>query len=86
MTIKHLQISRIQKLGGKGSEFKAVATPELAECACCGRKIRNLHHMTNGDVLGSECAYWFQDNGYRMGRPATKVYIAYAERRGLIAE
>jgi hypothetical protein len=88
-TLNHVYILKVvdlrKELAGFPGEGVAVNACETKECQCCGRKIKKLHHMASGHVLGSECAYWLAVPAYRMGRPPGKKLAAFARSVGVVA-
>ncbi len=83
-----IRIIRTEKLGkGPRGEVKEVAAGELKTCDCCGRSIKLLAHMANGDILGEDCALLVSRPDIRRlasnQRRPNKPVAAYLLRNGI---
>ena len=78
---KQLWISRHVVLGGNTDEHIAVTADEMAQCQCCGRKIRKIDILSNGLQVGSECSTYLTrpDIRWTFSRPNRKADRILAE-------
>jgi len=61
MTMRRLEILRVEDT--RPVDFatgKRLAVDPVEACDACGRGIVVLHHVSDGSVLGSECARWIR--------------------------
>lgn len=59
-TKKMIQVERVEDIRPVDFEtgkHLAIARDQMETCQCCGRKIVKIVHLTNGNRIGTGCAF-----------------------------
>ena len=80
-----IEIVRERDIRRRGRPFNDMVDCDPVTCACCGRSIYKIAELTNGDIIGSECACIIPNSRImRMGRFLNKRQQEYARAKGLL--
>jgi hypothetical protein len=79
--VEKLRVVKEYRIGRNDDEGIAATIGDVARCACCDREITRVSVMSNGALMGSECATYLARPDLRQTDEQLRFYFGRRNKK-----